>query len=336
MNLPDDSRPGRRPHQLSLFQNVLGPNNGEDQSNVLMFWDSVPKYGVSRQMQARMRDEAGKLPTITHEFHYENEPCSVEITPAYIYDPKLNTDIAYYPSVTEELIEDILRKFLLDENLSCCEENKDGLRTGVHFSLRMIYRELKRIGKSRSIPEIKHALDVLSTAKIKIRHGRNRSHADSILSSLTMVSREDLATDPDALCVAYFARPISEAISSLAFRQLDYGWMMKHPSQLARWIFRRLSYQFLNASLSHSFTISQESIKSDSGLLNSSNPRKERERIRIALKELVTTRCLTGFEEKTELVQSTRHHLFVLAPHPEFVKMMKRVNKRQQLINEAR
>jgi len=334
MNAPPDSR---EPHQLALFRQVYGPNNGEDQSNVLMFWDSIPKYSVSRQQQARMRDASGKLPTLSREFRFGRELCRVEISPAYLYDKTQDTTIAYYPSTTEELIEDVLRKFLLDENLACCENGGNGsFRTGVHFTLRMIYRELKRLGKTRSIAEIKHALEVLSQAKLKIRHGRNKAHTDSILSSLTMVSQEDLAHDPDAVCVAFFARPISDAISSLAFRQLDYGWMMKHNTQLARWMFRRLSYQFINASLQTHYRISQEEIEQDSGLLHHARARDRRTAIRQALKQLVDTQCLTKIEEQIELHNRTRLVFFILHPHPEFIKAMKRANKRQQLIEEGK
>ncbi len=336
-NTMNDNGQDQETKQLNLFRQVFGKADGSsDLSNVLMFWDSIPKYSVGLRQQSRMRDKSGKLPTVTHTFHYQGEECRVEITPAYIQDPT-GEDIAYYPAATEELIEDILRKFLLDASLgSMVEGQGNEPQTLVRFSLKMIQRELRRIGKTRSIREIKHALDVMVKSTLKIKRGKNRAHSDSILSSLTMVSREDLETDPDAMCCAYFARPITQAIHSLAFRQLSYGRMMQHDSQLARWLFRRLSYLYINASLTNTHTIKFSEINTESGLLHHKRKLDRVKAMRRALSELVDSNTLYNFKENHELSGRTiKDYVFTLFPHHDFVSMMKAANARQKHIREA-
>ena len=104
------------PKQLRLFRMLLlPPNDQEDQSNILMFWDSIPKYSISRHQQAKMRSESGQLPILRHHFRFDGQEYEMELTPAYLSSQKNETGIAYYPGYTEELIEDVLRKFLLDD-----------------------------------------------------------------------------------------------------------------------------------------------------------------------------------------------------------------------------
>ncbi len=310
----------------------LAPQNSqEDQSNILMFWDSIPKYSISRQQQAKMRSESGQLPILRQHFRYDGQEYEMELTPAYLLSPENETGIAHYPSYTEELIEDVLRKFLLDDTLGRYEKEGSSPRAGVSFSVSMIRSELARMGKTRSLNEIKQALEVMQGARIRIRKGQTAWHGDSILNGLTMVTRENWR---DALCSAWFSVTVSKAIASLAFRQIDYAWLMRHRTQLSRWLFRRLSHTYLNASLQHEYEISQTDIEQESGLLHHARASDRRVAIRKALDDLVRTDCLLFYDTIRVLHGRQVKYIYKLHANPRFVSYMKRVNCRQQMVAE--
>ena len=297
-----------------------------------MFWDSIPKYSISRHQQAKMRSESGQLPILRHHFRFDGQECEMELTPAYLSSQKNETGIAYYPGYTEELIEDVLRKFLLDDTLGRYEKEGGGPRAGVSFSVSMIRSELAKIGKTRSLNEIKHALEVMQGTKIRIRKGQTAWHDDSILHGLTMVTRENWR---DALCSAWFSVTVSKAIASLAFRQIDYAWLMRYRTQLSRWLFRRLSHTYLNASLQHEYEISQADIEQESGLLHHARAIDRRVATRKALDDLVRTDCLLFYDTIRVLHGRQQvEYIYRLHANPRFVSYMKRVNCRQRMVAE--
>ena len=60
---------------------------------------------------------------------------------------------------------------------------------------------------------------------------------------------------------------ISKSVNELTYRQFNYGVLMSLPTQLARWLHKRLSHNYINASHLDSYDILFSSIQRDSGLL---------------------------------------------------------------------
>lgn len=69
--------------QMSLFQDVLCNNDLEREqlSNSICFWDSIPRYSISRQAMDRMRDERGFLDLLSREFIYRDSKYMILIQP---------------------------------------------------------------------------------------------------------------------------------------------------------------------------------------------------------------------------------------------------------------
>ena len=98
-------------------------------------------------------------------FFYKNEAYTVKIQPALI-EQKEGSYKAFFPSMTEEVVEEAIKKIFSD--LNCRMHNVNKSESWVRFSLRMIYAELKKVGKTRNITEIKQAIEVMSSCLITL------------------------------------------------------------------------------------------------------------------------------------------------------------------------
>lgn len=317
--------------QLDLFQNFLcNTENERDQlSNTIELWDSMPKYAVSAKAMNKLRTAEGNLPRQEMNFRHKGRDYSIRVTPGIVEDEN-GKDKSYYPSATEELVEDALRKIAVEQYAGFFD--RPNFRSGVVFSLYMLRSELQRRGHTRSYQEIKRSLDILSSSIIEIRMPEDQGFMRSpYLPTVAAVSRTRLAEDPNAKWVVHFHALVTQGIDTLTYRQFNYHKMMALKTQLARWLFKQLVHKFTFASMLNSFDIFYSTVKRDSGLLG--NYRQEKEGVR----------ALTGaFEELREMGVLAEVHRedtlgkrkkiedvkFLLHPSPEFIKEMKAANKR--------
>ena len=102
--------------QLNLFQSFLYNRDEERDklSNIIDLWDSVPRYSVSRQAMHKSRKHGSILKKHTAQFQYMNRTLTCTITPARVTDLD-GEERDYYPSATEEIVEDALRKLATDQ-----------------------------------------------------------------------------------------------------------------------------------------------------------------------------------------------------------------------------
>jgi hypothetical protein len=111
---PDKSEFENR--QLDLFQRFLC--NTDDQreqlSNAIDLWDSVPRYSVSRQAMTKARINGRFLEKHQAIFQHKGRTYTRIINPARVTDFD-GKDRDFYPSATEELVEDALRKLAIEQ-----------------------------------------------------------------------------------------------------------------------------------------------------------------------------------------------------------------------------
>ena len=262
--------------QLSLFQNVLCNTDAERErfSNAIDLWDSVPRYSVSRQAMNKVREKDRFLENHTAIFQYRDETYSLTISPARVTDID-GTQRDYYPSATEELVEDALRKLAIEYQKGFFD--RPSYRSGVVFSLYALREELKIQGHARSYQEIVLALNILSKSiiEIKTKGGKGELLAISpYLPSLVAVSKTKLKDDPKARWAVQFHPFVTDSIDKLTYRQFNYQVMMGHNTQLARWLHKYLVLKYTFADLAKPFRMHYATIKRDSGLLNGYMPAK--------------------------------------------------------------
>lgn len=326
--------------QLSLFQTFLCNNTDEraQLSNTIALWDSVPRYSVSRQAMAQMRDERGFLDLLKIEFMYRDVNFNITIQPALIEDKAKNgkiTQTAYYPSANEELVEEALRKLAVDQNQGFYD--KAEAISGVIFSLYQLREELQRRGHTRSYAEIVLSLDILARSFIQIEGDMLQSKSvkrSNYFPEVVSVTRKELAADPDAKWLVRFHPLVAQSIEKLSYRQFNYGRLMDHSRQLTRWLNRLLIDKYVFASRTNTFDIFYSTIKRDSAMLNNyARERKAQEECDFCIEELRLNNVVTKIDRK--VTTGPRGKIldikYTLTPSSEFVAEAKAANARKKL-----
>ena len=318
--------------QILLWQNFLCNTDEERDrfSNTVELWDSLPKYAVSQQAMNKVRTQDGYLPRLEKSFVYRERSYKVRISPAII-DSEDGSEKAFYPSSNEELVEDALRKIAAEQYKGFF--NNHAFKSGVVFSIHMLRQELKKRGHTRSYQEITRSLHILAGSHIEIMLPDGKGFAKtSYLPALAAVSRAMLAEDPHARWVTHFHPLVTESIDTLSYRQYNYHLMMSHSTQLARWLHKRLSHNYVNASCTVPYHLRLSAIRRDSGLLEYKRTNDVVRKLEHAFQELAEHKVILSFQKEEE--RGARNKIldskYLLTPHPHFVKDVKAANKRQQ------
>lgn len=317
-----------------LFATLLGPSGDTEQlSNLLSFWDSIPRYSVSRQIQASMRSESGTLPILRKEFQSPaGEECEMELKPARI---ELNgEEIDFYPSETEELIEDILRKIFLQQSHGIHDSNRE--ESWCKFSINMIIKELKTFNKKRSLDEVKQALEIMENCRLTITVNGKQAYSSNILSDKLLADRASYLRDPNALSAVKFSSLISRAINKFDYRQYNYADAMSLKQPLARWLFKRLADRFINAGLdAPAYKTIFSQVDRDSGLMHHKRVTRRIEKLKDAIEELVDHKILRTYEmQAIKEDGKIADAVFMLYASGGFIREMKAANARQKIIRE--
>lgn len=322
--------------QFDLFTTFFG--DAQNLSNTIELWDAIPKYAVSPRAQKKMRDKNGNLPVYEQDFLYrptidglpKEIPCKLTIQPAHIKKPD-GSPAQFYPSTDEELIEEVLKKLFTDQQLG--QHAPAANESWVKFSLYMIQNELKTRGKTRSLDEIKRSLEILSRAVLTVQFAgqtRKMVYTSPILNDLTGVTRTDYINDPKSLWCTKLPALISKSINELTYRQFNYGKLMSLSTQLARWLHKRLSHQYTQASLIDAYHISYNSICRDSGLLHQSRTSANIKTIDAALDELKEAEVLMSYKKDDRRQgQKIVDVIYTMLPTLTFRDEIKTANARQ-------
>lgn len=259
--------------QLDLFRSFTANKGEVDKlSNAFFLWDSVPRYGMSRQLQDKKRKIKGYLPLHRVKFHYQQQEYVATIQAARVFINKEKTeDKDFYPSANEELIEDALRKIAVDQNNGFLDGENAKARSGVQFTLHMLREELKRRGRARNYLQIYQSLMVLSGSQITIEATDGKAVAmtqSTYFPGLSVVSKSKRKDDPNAKWYVEFHPLITQGINTLAYRQYNYSRNLSFKNQLTRWIHKQLCLKHRSAGVMNPvFVMYFSTIKRDSALL---------------------------------------------------------------------
>jgi hypothetical protein len=330
--LPIPAAPEFANPQLNLFQSFLCNTEEERDhlSNAIDLWDNVPRYSISRQAMTKARINGRFLEKHETTFQHKSRTYTRTIYPARVKDLD-GEDRDYYPSATEELVEDALRKLAIQQQVGYFD--KPNYRSGVIFTLYSLREELKKRGHSRSYHEIVLALNVLSGSIIEI-HGAGEGEVISrspYLPSLVAVSRKRLRDDPKAKWAVQFHPFVTGSIDKVTYRQFNYHLMMSHSTQLARWLHKLLVLKYTFASVTAPYDTRYSTIKRDSGLLEAySRPRDAIAALEEALEELKKREVLMACD-RTDITGprgKLMDVVFKLIPSPDFTRDTKAASKR--------
>ena len=249
--------------QLELFTQFV-TNDQSSVSNTIELWERIPKYFFTAKQVEKLRTPDGLAKPYEWNYTENGNEYTVSIQPALIKQ-KDDKYKACFPGVTEELVEEALKKFLSDQQYAIHDPEKQ--ESWVKFTLGKIQKELKSKGRTRSIQEIKLSIEVMSSCVIAFRKKGKEIWKGSILQDLVTVSRDDYLTDTDTHHVARLPLFISHSINKLEYRQFNYDRLMNCNEQLTRWIYKRLINRFIQASQITEYSCMYSDIKQSSGLL---------------------------------------------------------------------
>ncbi len=332
VNKPPAESPQSR--QYDLFSNFFG--DAAELSNTIELWDSIPKYAVSARTQNQMRSAEGRLPVYEQRFVYTTrykgqrvkKSCRAEVYPTPVKTK--NGRVDFYPSTDEELVEEVIKKIFSDQQSGIHDPAR--AESWVRFSLQMIRKELKARGKTRSLDEIKRSIDILSTSVIRLYEEGDDTpvYTNPILTDVTRVNRQRYLTDGSLTWVAKLPALISKSLNELTYRQFNYGVLMTLPTQITRWIHKRLSHNYINASLLDSYDILFSSIQRDSGFLTYKRTRDNLRNLEAAFEELVSQNVLFSWErlEERRAGRGIADVLYSLHAHSDFIRDVKAANAR--------
>lgn len=319
--------------QMTLFGSFLkNDNDGQELSNLIDVWEGIPKYFLNDKQQQKLRTDGGHADPFSFDFEYQDSITkhkfkrNITIQPALIKEKDGNYK-AYFPSVTEELVEEALKKIFSDQNYSL--HDVEDVTSWVRFSLRMIYRELKAKGRERNIAQIKKAIDILSNCVITVKEGKEVVYRGAILTDVMPVDREAYKEDSEKHWIAKLPAILSFAINNLRFRQFNMGRLLECDDPLSRFLYRRMITHYRNANYENTFPISYSELEHSGHLIL--KPNEGRKKVIKALDELQEHSIISHYkfeiEKKGNKVIKVE---YTLHPSFEFISEQKASNRRSR------
>jgi hypothetical protein len=312
-----------KPVQLNLFE-MLSPQDREF-SNTIELYDFIPKYfwGKSQRINGKFLDQ------LEREFECRSVRYKVKIDPAKISD-RDGVTRDYYPSKREELVEDALRKFACEGQGLFLDD-----QAGVTFTLYQIHQELKRLGHTYSIREIKDALLICAKTNITVSTEDGKAIlVSSLFETLGLQTREDWQGQGEKTkAFVRFNSLVTQSIRQQTFRQLNYDKAMLYKSVIARQLHKRMAHHYPQASFSNPYHFLLSTIIRDFGLTEYAQLRDNLRDVQAALDEMKEKEIIMSYQIQKTLDSKRRNKLidakFILTPDAHFISEVIRANKRQ-------
>lgn len=305
-----------RPKQLELFSIVEKGRKGQTISNTIELYDAIPKYFWGKQTQIDQ--------PLERDFVFRGCDYNVTVAPGWANLLENGKKYMRYPGVREELVEDALRKLATDPKKNAFLDDQ----AGVLFTIYELQRELKDTGHTYSWSEIRDALVLCSMTTMILRDSDNtKLYSSPIFTTLALNDSED----GDCQAFVRFHPLVTKSIQEASFRRLDYTTSMKYKRVLARWLHKRMSHVFTQASEHKNYQIKLTTIIRDSGVKRQSSLKKNLEKVLSALDEMKHLKTISAFEVNEVWELKGSRNVFVdamisIQPSYEFCRQMKAFN----------
>ena len=295
------------------------PETETNYSNTIELYDAVPKYhwGKSERVSGKFLD------TLEREFKFRNQTFKVVISPARIKD-KEGRYRDHFPGVREELVEDALRKLACDGQGVMLDD-----QAGVVFSLYQLQQELRRMGHTYSISELKDSILILAGSNMLLQADDGKAVvSSSLFETVGLQTRTDwLGSGQKTRCFVRFNLLVTRSIQNKTYRQLNYKACMTYKRSLARWLHKRMSHLFIQASFANTYHIQLSTILRDSGTRTYKRLRDNLKKVRESLEEMKEKGVIGNFEEEKILDgRKIMDVKFLIKPGLSFIRDMKKAN----------
>ena len=198
---------------------------------------------------------------------------------------------------------------------------------GVTFTLYQLQQELKGMGHSFSLDEIKHALMVCKGTELIIKRTDKSQDEFTLASNMfqtvalkTRVRQGGVEAGPDDhKAFVRFSPLVTKGIMTKTFRLYHYRKAMETRGVLARYLLKRISRRYSYASADKSYGIKLTTLFRDSGM-QPTNIRDMKQKAIAALEELKTKEIVSRYG-LTAVKEGRRNIDWKLAifPHKRFI-----------------
>lgn len=351
--------------QLVLFEAfdleppVVGAAKGgaaarDPQSHLIALYDLAPKYVfASRDGQSPdVSNERLGLPSVSREFSYRGTTFDLTIQPARLSrvvkdaanagEKPVTVEYEVFPAEREQVVEQVVRRLAVDRSrLRISGENRDQVQ--MRFSLREIQRELRAVGRTLSIIEIREALSILARSRIIItqanaqaRKGRPTHLLESTTFPVLVIRQPTSDEDGDEETHLQFNPLVAEAISRLEFKPISYRWLMRLSNPTSRWLYNYLSAEYdmaggTDAAEARAVTLSADQIIKNSGMNVWSRLRDTLRTVTAAVDALVDEGILNSVEKVYHKSGNRIDDIeYVMVPSQQFIDQMRRSSAVQE------
>lgn len=262
-------------------------------------------------------------------------------------------DKVLFPGAFEQLIELILRKMTIEKNaeMGLWHEKRrpENNHVSVIFSLSELRKRLDENGSGRPLAEIREALEVLSNCRWVVDAPLSLQYVGELRDPILRISKVLKAKRGDAkgektVYEAFWHPLIAESILAADHFLLDAG-ITRLTDPLARWVLNRMNARYRQASkddgyAKRGYTLSLDTILTESGIEPERRLRGTIERVRKALNELQAHDYLNNLgdhyaEKPTYETTSGRPKIvnmtWVLFPSREFAQTVIEGNREARL-----
>lgn len=308
--------------QLSLF-NLLPESSVF--SNTVELYDAIPKYIVGKNRFGE------RLYPIERTFKHKESVYKVVIKPAMIKNAA-GEYIDALPGQREEFVEDALRKIATEGSAVAV-----GAQVGVLFTLYQLQKELKRTGHSYSYAQIRDALEVLVSCNMRLtmileNNKKEELFSESLFGRIAGKTEEGWieGEGKKTSFVIFFNSLVKKSIFELTFRRYNYEICMKYSNFIARYLHKKMSHNYLQASMMNPYQIKLSTIIEGSGMKPYSKNSENNKYISKALEEMKQKNVLIDWKS----ARIINDYKYSLIPSQSFVAEIKRSNQLHRKILE--
>jgi hypothetical protein len=191
----------------------------------------------------------------------------------------------YRPGVREKLVLDALVHLASKGKVDMRTRNGEAL-VSVTFSLYELRKELAARKHTYNLDQIKAALETMKRSSLKIEDPMGEFSAE-----VSMLY--EYSTNRKGRCYVLFNSLLSRDIRQLRFRRFNYCKAMECSQALARWILKRISLRFLQASPAEKWSIRLSTIQEESPMGKYARTRDALKKVQAAFDELFNRGVIT-------------------------------------------
>lgn len=302
------------PIQLTFFE-ILEPENRQ-YSNTVEIYDFLPKEYLGKA--TRVADTY--LPRLEREFECRGTKYRMKLDPARIED-KDGTVREFYPSQREEVVEDCLRKLMVEGSGVFLDD-----QASVRFTLYQLQKELGDNGHTYSYTQIRESLEVLTKTNIEL--SSEMGDVRLIFSPIETLGIKGEGGETQTF--VRFSPLVTNSIKERKFRLINYKKVMGYRSAIARKLHKRLSHFYIQASLTDKYSVLLSTLIRDFGLTKYTQMSKNLRDFEKAVEELKDSNTVLNFYKEEVKQERPRikviDYRLTIQPHPEFIGDVKKAN----------